>query len=218
MIVSDILTRVKRQFGDESGVQVSDADIIRWINEAQRHIVSTNEALLEKIALKDSAVNQQSYPLPIDILILHSISFQDIGQVSYTKLKAFSINQFNEYVDGWDGSTFAPGTPSVFTVFAGQLLVFPIPLVSVANAFKIYYTRVPTDVVNNGDTPDLPLLYHDVIVKYCMQQAYETDANFQGVWFKNNEISTDISVLRGRDAWKAEASYPVMTILSEDAY
>ena len=218
MIVSDIQTRVKRQFGDESGVQIADADIIRWINEGQRHIVSTNEGLLEKTAVSSSQSNIQSYPLPIDILILQSVSYQDLNQLSYIKLKAFSMNQFNEYVDGWDGSTFAPGTPTIFTVFANQLLIFPIPTLSVPNAFKIFYTRTPTDVVGVTDTPDLPLLYHDVLVKYCMQQAYETDANFQGVWFKNNEIATDISTLRGRNDWKAQANYPVITVLSEDAY
>lgn len=218
MIVSEIQTKVKRQFGDESGVQVTDADIIRWINEGQRHIVKTNEGLLEKIVTANSVVNQQTYSLPVDMLIMHSMSFQDIGVTSYTKLKAFSLNQFNEYVDGWDGSTYSPGTPSIYTIFAGNIIVFPIPLVSVANAFKIYYTRTPVDVVTNVDTPDLPLLYHDVLVKYCMQQAYETDANFQGVWFKSNEISTDTSVLRGRIDWKQEASYPTITVLYEDGY
>lgn len=218
MIVSEIQTKVKRQFGDESGVQITDADIIRWINEGQRHIVSTNEGLLEKIVTANSVVNQQNYTLPTDLLIMHSMSFQDLAVTSYTKLKAFSLNQFNEYVDGWDGSTYSPGTPSIYTIFAGNIIVFPIPLVSVANAFKIYYTRQPTDVVNNVDTPDLPLLYHDVLVKYCMQQAYETDANFQGVWFKSNEISTDTAVLRGRDSWKQEGNYPTITVLYEDGY
>lgn len=218
MIVSEILTKVKRQFGDESGVQVTDSDIIRWINESQRHIVTANEGLLEKVVTSPSQAGVGSYSLPLDLLIMHSMSFQDAGVLSYTKLKAFSLNQFNEYVDGWDGSTYSPGTPSIYTIFAGNIIVFPIPLVGAANAFKLYYTRAPTDVVNVTDTPDLPLLYHDVIVKYCMQQAYETDANFQGVWFKSNEISTETAVLRGRNDWKQEGNYPTITVLYEDGY
>jgi hypothetical protein len=38
MLVSEIATRVRRQFGDDVGILITDADIIRWVNDAQREI------------------------------------------------------------------------------------------------------------------------------------------------------------------------------------
>ena len=40
--VQDVLLSVKRQFGDESGVQVTDSDIVRWVDDAQREISMNN--------------------------------------------------------------------------------------------------------------------------------------------------------------------------------
>jgi hypothetical protein len=36
--VGQIYDYVKRAFGDESGVQLTNADIVRWINDAQNEI------------------------------------------------------------------------------------------------------------------------------------------------------------------------------------
>ena len=45
MLVSEIATRVKRQFGDESGSLIDDNDILRWCNDAQVDIIRKTAAL-----------------------------------------------------------------------------------------------------------------------------------------------------------------------------
>jgi len=47
-LVSEVITAVQRQFGDESGVQLENTDIIRWINDAQDVIVAKNKVLKAK--------------------------------------------------------------------------------------------------------------------------------------------------------------------------
>lgn len=218
MIVSEIYTRVKRQFGDESGVQLTDQDIIRYINEGQRQIVMQNEGLLEKIATSSAVINQQNYTLPADILILRSISYKSPDDVSFYKLKGLSYQQFNEYVDGWDGAAYGTATPLIFTQFAGNLILFPIPDKNSTNGIKIYYNRSPVDVVTSGDTPDLPLLYHDALVKQCLQLAYEMDEDWEAAQTKGTQLDADIAILRGRDEWKAEELYPMITISADDMW
>lgn len=216
MIVSDILTRVKRQFGDESGVQVTDDDILRWVNDGQRQIVMSNDGLLETTSTSNSVANQQSYSVPTNLLIFKSVSFKGTGQVSYVQLRGMSFNEFQKHIDSWDGDTTQTGTPVVYTLYAGNIIVYPIPDTSITSAFKIYYTRKPTDVVNSGDTPDLPLLYHETLVKYCLQQAYEMDEDWQAFTSKSTEVAADLSLLRGRDDWKQQDTYPTITVLTED--
>lgn len=218
MLVSEIQTRVKRQFGDESGVQLTDADIIRYINEGQRQIVMQNEGLLEKTAMSNSVANQQEYSLPVDILILRAVKYKSPDDLSYYKLKGMSYQQFDEQVDGWDGTAYGTATPMMFTQFAANISLFPIPDRSMTNGIKIYYNRIPVDVTTGADTPDLPALYHDALVKQCLQLAYELDEDWEAAQTKATQLDADVAVLRGRSDWKQEDLYQTITVRQEDLW
>lgn len=216
MIVSDIMTRIRRKFGDESAVQVTDADIIRWINDGQRKIVLRNDTLLEKTATTDSVAGTQEYSLPTDLLVLKFIQYKDSGATAYLKLRGLTPVEFNEYIDGWSDSGSIKGVPQVFTIFSGKIIAYPTPVTSVTAGFKIYYNRQPVDVTTGSDTPDLPLLYHDVLVNYCMQQAYELDEDPQSASGELAKVAEDIDLLRGREDWKVQETYPTISVCIED--
>lgn len=216
MNVGDILIRVKRQFGDESGVQITNDDIYRWINDGQRQIVLQNEGLLEKRSTAASVDGQQEYDLPDDLLILRRIHFKASGEESHYRLKRFSIEELDEYVDGWDGTSFGTAKPAVSAVYAGKLLLFPTPASSIVDGIKLYYNRKPMEVTAESDIPELPELYHEAIVKYCLQKAYEIDEDWEASNIKSTQMASDISLLRGRDDWKQQGTYPTITVLPED--
>lgn len=218
MIVSDIKTRAKRLFGDEASVQLTDADIVRAINDAQLDIIKKNENLLEKTATADSQSGIQEYSLPTDLLIFKFMLYKGSGATSYTKLKGMSVAEFNMYVDGWDSDTSNLGVPAVFTLHAGKFLVYPIPQDSITAAFKIYYNRKPVDVVNDSDTPDLPPLYHPILVDLVLKFAYEMDEDWEAAGNKSQETNKDIDYLRGREDWKQEELYPFILTRPEDQW
>lgn len=218
MIVSDIQTRIKRQFGDESGVQVTDADIFRWINDGQRQIVLNNENLLDKTAFASSVDGQQEYSLPSDILILRSVYFKGSGELSYFRIKGYKPTEFDEYIDGWDGTSYNEGSPMCYTIRVNKLIAFPIPESSITDAFKIYYNRKPIDVTLVGDTPDLPVAYHEALVKYCLAQAFEMDEDFEAAGAKLSDWERDVNLLRGREDWKNQETYSTITVLAEDRF
>lgn len=217
MLVSDIITRVKRQFGDESGVQLTDEDIIRYINEGQRQIVMQNEGLLETVALTSAVANQQEYTIPANALIVRSISYKGPDDSAYYKLKGMSMPQLDEYMDGWSGNPDLTGTPIVYTIFGPSIIMFPIPDRSQTNAIKIFFNRIPVDIVSGPDTPDLPLLYHDALTKQCLQLAYELDEDWEAASAKATQLDADVAILRGREDWKQQDTYPMITIRYEDA-
>lgn len=218
MNVQEILDSVKRTFGDESGVQIQDSDIIRWVNQGVRQIVMQNEALLEKVATANASNGVQQYSLPVDLLILKGIQFKEVNSSQYFRLKGYSLSEFNEFVDGWDGATQSPGVPVMYTVFDSKIIVYPVPTVDVASGFKIYYNREPVPVTDASDTPDLPVLYHEVIIKHCILQAYELDEDWDAAGNKVSELDRDINLLRGREEWKNQETFPVITVLYEDQY
>lgn len=216
MIVSDIMTRVRRKFGDESAVQVTDADMIRWINDGQRQIVLKNETLLEKTAVTSSVQGQQEYTLPVDLLILKFIQYRESTSTAYYKLRGLTPVEFNEYIDGWADGGVSQGTPTAYTIFSGKIVSFPTPQTAVTDGFKIYYNRSPVDVASASDTPDLPLLYHNALVSYCMQQAYELDEDLESAGSEVAKVAEDIDLLRGREDWKTQETYPIISVCAED--
>lgn len=215
MNVQQIQEYIKRQFGDESGVQVTDDDIIRWINAAQKQIVLQNESLLEVTSTTDTVTSQQAYDLPVDLLKLRGIQYRLATDQPYYRLKGYSLAEFNELIDGWDGVT-DNRDPSCYTIYASEILLFPVPATDVVAALKIYYNRTPVEVTVPADTPELPLLYHDTIIKFCLQQAYEMDEDWDAVGNKAQEVDREINLLRGRDDWKIQEFYPMITIRIED--
>jgi hypothetical protein len=217
MNVAEIQTYIKRQFGDESGVQVTDADIFRWINSAQKQIVLQNESLLEKTATTSTVVSQQSYDLPVDLLKLTGISYRSSTDGAYYRLKGYSLADFNEKVDGWDGTT-ETGDPFCYTINEENIILYPIPATAVTAGLKIYYNRKPAVVTLTSDIPELPELYHDTIIKFCLKEAYETDEDWDAAGNKGQEFDTELNFLRGKQDWKVQEHYPVITVLFEDSW
>lgn len=216
MLVSDIMTRVKRTFGDESGVQLQDDDLLRYINDAQREIVKENENLLEQTALATSVIGQSDYSLPVDLLIFRSLSYRGPGDIAYYPLKGYTLNQFNEYIQGWDQNTSQNGTPVCYMIYSGKVSLFPPPDHNLANTMKIYYNRKPIPVTVVGDTPELPEVYHDTIIRICLAYAYEMDEDWDAVAAKGAQVAGDIRTLKGKEDWKNEDVYPTITVREED--
>ena len=44
----DVVANVRRSFGDESGVQLEEGDLLRWINQGQYEIARQNKILKAK--------------------------------------------------------------------------------------------------------------------------------------------------------------------------
>lgn len=216
MNLGEIRTRIQRTFGDESGVQITNEDVVRWVNDAQRAIVLENDTLLQSTALANSIAGTQEYSLPVDLLILQGVSYKGPSDVSYTKLRGMDRQKFDEYIDGWDGTNYQQGSPAAYFVWDSKIEVFPIPDTSTVSAFKIWYNRKPTDIADDIDVPDLPEIYHTAIVNTCLAAAYEMDEDWDAVSNKGTQINADIKLLRGREDWKVEESYPIISVRAED--
>src|SRR5215813_3046774 len=99
MIVSDVVIRVRRIFGDEAAVQVTDDDIIRWINDGQIEVVKHNEGALQKSDLVDLVANQSTYAMPADLLIVRALRFKYTSMQSFSRLKYKSLQEFDELIE-----------------------------------------------------------------------------------------------------------------------
>lgn len=214
MNVQDVALRVKRTFGDEAGVQVTDADIIRWINDAQEKIVLENEGLMEATAATDTIQGQMVYDVPSDMSVLRSLKYRGY------RVKPMSFNEFNEYIDGYSApdnvTPYGPGIPEVFMVWENKITLFPKPNESLTGGLTVYYIKHPTPVENLADALTVPLQYHNAVVKYCLKEAYELDEDYQKAQLVKEDFENDVMKLNDRNKWTAHEYYPRITTLPED--
>lgn len=218
MNLGDVKTRVKRQFGDEAAVQVTDSDIERWVNDAQRDIVMRNETVLQKSSLTDSVGQQQAYALPDDLLILRALHWKNNSDPSYYRLKGMSFQEFDEYIDGWDGTVYQASNPMVYTIFEKSIKLFPTPAETGTENLKIFYNRQPVDLLTDEQILDLPIEYHNAVVSYCLTKAYELDEDWPAATNLAQQKEADIRLNKERESWNNTEHYPRITVLNEDLW
>lgn len=216
MNVQDVITRVRRVFGDDAAVQVTDADVMRWINDGQVEIVKHNEGALQKTDLIDLVAGQAQYTLPADFLILRSLRFKYSDMLSFSAIRYKNMQQFDDSIDGWDGTAYAQDRPLFFTMYEGKITLFPIPDRSVVDGLKVLYNYKPVEVTGLSDVLSLPLIYHNTIFKYCMLQASLLDEDLEPATLYRSDFQTDINTLSGKETTDPIDTYPTITVLDYD--
>lgn len=218
MNLGQLKTRVKRQFGDESGVQVTDDDILSWTNEAIVNIVMDNDSLLQAVQTSNLVAGQSTYTPPTDLLNLRGLSIKTAVDTSYYPLKGLNLQDFNAHMERWDGDYYSPGFSYAFMFYNNTINIFPEPNTSQTDGIKIYYSRYPTKVAVDGDEITLPETYHNAVLGYCLQQAYELDENWEGSGNKALQVQTTISTLKNRQEWQTQDEYPTINVRPDDAW
>lgn len=165
--LSDVITYTKRQFGDESGVQITDADITRWANQAQIEIVNKNP-MIQATALSSSVKGQQTYPVPPDIIQIESIMYD--GNILEPRNFEGVRTQLGD-----ENST--PGTPQLWYTWADQIYLWPIP--DAVKQIAVNYSKAPTLLVNTNDLLSVPDRYFDRVCEYVNSKAYELDEDWE---------------------------------------
>jgi hypothetical protein len=216
MNVEEVKSRVKRTFGDESAVQLTDDDIINFINDAQREIIQQNPETLEKIVVTDTVLGQQDYTFPADLQMLRSLSYRRESTQSYSRLQGKSLQEFDEIIDRWDGPSHSQGNPQYWCTFANNFKLWPIPDIAVTEGLKLFYYRNPVDVALDADEIDLPVGYHLAVVKYVLKSAYEMDEDWTSVGNKAQEFNFDVAGQKTREKQQHQETYQVITVLSDD--
>lgn len=208
MIVSDVITRVQRQFGDEASVQIDESDIIRYINDACREIVLQND-MLQATGTMDSVAGTNSYNFPSDMISVRSIYYDN------KKLKAFKRTEYDEYINETDPDEDQTGIPWLFTRWGSQFLLYPRP--DSVQQIKLLYQQRPATVTAEGDTVPVPDEYFSRVVEYCLQQAYQTDEDWEAANQMNSQFSDGLARLKEHETIATTEFYPSITVLADDS-
>ena len=207
--VGDVMRVVKRQFGDESGVQLEDADIAGWINDAQSRINAENKVLKAKSS-SSATPGTAVYTFPsLDIQQVESLHFAG------RRVPNMTFAQAEETVSQSDpDGTLTADEPVLWYEWGGSFTFWPTP--STAGAIDIYYTVAPTLVTTTeADLLSLPDDYFMDVVAYVLQQAYEMDEDWPASQAKEQQLMNSLA-RRGEEQRTAQnMTYETITVVND---
>jgi hypothetical protein len=202
-LVSEVITAVQRQFGDEAGVQVDPNDIIRWINDAQDVIVAKNKVLKAK-STSSSVVGQAAYTFPSDnIYQVESIHYKGY------RVPNMSFPEAEEHIFSADPLNVVNGDPQIWYEWAGTFTFWPTP--STVENIDLYYTQRPARVTSTVDTLVVPDKYYQDVVRYVLQQAYELDEDMANSQVKAQQFEDSLNNMSEEDRTAQNMTYSVIT-------
>src|SRR5215471_12265797 len=142
--VQDVVSDTRRTFGDEASVQISDDDILRWINTAQREILISNR-ILKAIGTTDVVGGQSEYNLSdLSIVTIQSIHWNG------RKLEWRSFQDAEEYIMSTDPQKTYISDPILWYEWGGIINLYPVPQSNLTAGLKIYYIKEPPTAVIDG--------------------------------------------------------------------
>lgn len=198
----DVAISVKRSFGDESGVQLEDTDILRWINDAQREIVNTNKVLKAKATLGTiTGVSEYKYPEE-DIHQIEGILYDGLALINIPFAQAQST-----LFTLPDAQT---GHPSYWYEWASTITLWPAP--EEEGKLTLFYTKRPDDLVALAEPLQLDDRYYQLIVNYVMAQAYEMDEDYSAANLKREQNTARLSEMTDEERSAEQMTYPVITV------
>lgn len=209
--VQEVLTWVKRQFGDESGVQITDSDILRWLNMAQLEIAKTTKCI-QKISTGPVTKGVYQYSLPTeDSLEIVSLS------INGAPVKGIEFQYADSYIMENDPGRVSTGNPMYWWRFSNQLFFWPTPDKTNATAMTIYHIGIPPQVLSPSDPLGLPDRYFEAIIMFCMTKAYELDEDYQAAAGARQQYGERVGETFEDDIRGENLFYPSITVLDDSS-
>lgn len=198
-----LLRDVKRKFGDESGVQLEDADILAWANDGLQQIVTENKVLRDKITTP-TVIGQYEYPLSGESI--HQITSLRIGGSPVMNLP---FQEAEQTITASDPERTETGTAILWYLWNSTLTLWPTP--NAVLPITIFYTRAPVPLTGDPlQVLDMPNKYYPALVAYILQQAYEMDEDWQASQAKEAQFKNALAEQREEDFLASDLTYPVV--------
>lgn len=208
---TEVANSVKRQFGDPDGRQITNDDILNWINSAQQDIISQNPIL------KDSA--QTNVVSGQDIYTYPSESIQYIEALHYNAvpLEYYTFQEAQTYIlSNPDADIVQDVKPSIWYERAGNIYLFPKPLENVTNGLRLFFVRQPANLASLGATLSVPDKYFQRVIDLVLARAYQLDENWEAAQYKQAEYVNAMNLLANQENVTQVNSYSTNTARIED--
>lgn len=195
--VSTAIADVRRQFGDLDSIQITDTDIIAWINQGCRDIVNTNP-VNEAETSSATVAGVPGYALPADLYRTETVV---VGG------RVLELSSFEQAMTNFGTDTTRPGQPTTWWTRGNNLFMYPVP--DKAYGLVVYYNRAPNTVSSPGDLIPLPDNYYTALLAFVLSKAYELDEETELVATQVNLYQQAVRTIDNKQ-YPSTGSYPII--------
>ena len=186
---TNLLSRIEDILQDTTSVRWPEAELLRYINDAQREIVNYRP---EASAKTDNVqlVTGTKQALPTEglrlIKVTRNMSDASGGASGKRAVRIVNVDILNTQEPDWNDPTVsgdaAHGTVVKHYIFdeddPKNFYVYP----GVAgNAYvEIVYSKAPTDLSSGSSNLDIDDIYGNAVIDYALFRAYQKDSEYAG--------------------------------------
>lgn len=190
----EVIRQIRSLIDEPSPALASDADILAWINQAQRDIARKAECLEQSATLPVTSL-QQTVTAPVDTIRIHEVKYQPTGQTFVYPLEYREKREMNYFWGTYPSQSSA--YPNYWTSWgispsAIDITLFPVP--AQAGNLLVYYYRFPADIMFFTSPLDIPGGWEDAVVQYCsyLYKMKSKDKDWTDHYKIYNETLTDL--------------------------
>lgn len=207
---NQVANYVKKQFGDANGRQITDADILGWINTAQQEIVSQNPVLKDALEI-NTTPGQDAYTYPGEM-----VQYIESIHLDGKPLESFSFQEAERYIASYTGDDAkASARPTLWYERNGTVYLYPVPD-SAEYLMRMFYQRRPADLVALGDLLGVPDRYFQRVVDAVLARAYQLDGDWEAAQYKQQEFFSGMQLIANQENVVRTTVYPTITVREED--
>lgn len=164
---------------DTDASYFTTAVVNRFINQAQREaqkkLIQAHENFYTKCVETSTVADQRDYALPSDFLKLLRLEriTQGSGDTAATeRLHPLTLNELE--VSGFNSrASTSNGVPFNYVMNKDTFSLYPVP--SSVETLRLWYVPRVADMVNDGDTPDVPEEYHEYLAIMAARDGFLKD-------------------------------------------
>jgi len=165
MNLSSLRERVYSELTEEENRYFSDTEIDRWLNIAQNKITIKVEHLKETSYLETDG--SEKYELPNDFIREFEVKLEDdfLDQIGMEE----ADDTYSQYYYIWEDDLYLTED-------------------STGENLYIYYYKLPEEMEEDTDTPDIPIEYQDLLVIHAVYKAKQKDDKYEQAEFHKRDF------------------------------
>lgn len=168
MTPSQLLTRVRSQFDEDTAAFLSDAnDIYPYMSDAEMELANDIGCTQGVDANTSTVAGTQEYTRPSDCLRIEVLRWNGV------KLKKIDLQEYETISGAYYGATTTQGNPVYYYEWADVVGLYPIP--DTVQTLSYYYVKRPAAVTASSAAFTVTEEFHSAIVDYCLFRAYLKD-------------------------------------------
>ena len=186
---TNLLSRIEDILQDTTSVRWPEAELLRYINDAQREIVNYRPESSAKTA-NVQLVTGTKQTLPTEglrlIKVTRNMSDTSGGATGKRAVRIVNVDILNTQEPDWNDPNVS-GDAAHGTVVKHYIFdeddpknYYVYPGVSGNAYLEIVYSKIPTDLSSASSNLDIDDVYGNAVIDYVLFRAYQKDSEYAG--------------------------------------